>query len=132
MRFIRVNGQIDLQAPIYMTDEQFERLKVFIMETFHQELVEIQRIEPDREWNQPENIRRERFTPEEMYIMLRPGRMEDKIRELKRIYPDRNEWTVEIKIGDIFPTFNRYLRDNGIPHVTREVVRQFLEDMGWL
>lgn len=129
MRLIRKNGTIDLQAPIYMTDVQLERFKAFFRETFHEEVEIVPRIEPDREWNpNKEEVTRTKFSPEELFIMLRPGPVQAKVNELQAIHPERNAWTIEIKIGDTFPKFNKYLKDHDITHVTQEVVNDFLRE----
>ncbi len=50
----------------------------------------------------------------------------------KELYPDREHWSIELKIGIAFPKFNKFLKDKGEKSVTKENVRVFLIEMGWL
>jgi hypothetical protein len=126
------NDFMDLGAPIYMSDQQFEKFKDFMKNLFGDDIQYINIIEPEREFDERETVSQMRFSPDEMFIMLQPGSFNQKIRRLQELYPQRKRWTIEVKIGDTFPKFNKFLKDRGLTFVTREVVEEFLREMGWL
>jgi hypothetical protein len=132
MRLERKNNQIDLEAPIYMADWQLERFKNFMKKTFDESVEYVNIEEPEPEWGEGGHRTPMKFSPEEMLIMLQPGSMGHKIKKLKELYPDRENWSVELKIGIAFPLFNKFLKDRGEKSVTKENVREFLTEMGWL
>lgn len=132
MRFERKNNQIDLEAPIYMASWQLEKFKDFVKNTFDETAEYIDITEPEPEWGEGEHRTPMKFSLDEMFIMLQPGFMENKIKKLKELYPDREHWSVELKIGIAFPKFNKFLKDKKEKSVTKENVREFLIEMGWL
>lgn len=127
------NGFMDLRAPIYMSDQQYKKFEDFMKNTFSDEIQFINNYhEPEREFDERETVSKIKFSPDEMFIMLQPGSINEKVRRLQELYPQRKRWTIEIKIGDTFPKFNKFLKDRGLTYVTREVVEEFLREMGWL
>jgi len=132
MRLERKNNQIDFEAPIYMADWQLEKFKDFMKKTFDESIEYIRKDEPERELGERERRSPKKFSVDEMFIMLQPGSMEQKIKKLKELYPDREHWSVELKIGTAFPLFNKFLKDKGEKSVTKENVKEFLDRMGWL
>ena len=131
MNILRKNNLIDLEAPMYMADWQLEKFKNFMENTFDDvEFVDI--VEPEREWEKRDGVSQVRFSLNEMFIMLQNGSMREKVKKLQKLYPDRKRWTIELKIGVIFPKFNKFLKKKGKTSVTREIVEEFLREMGWL
>lgn len=128
----RRNNLIDLEAPTYMADWQLEKFKEFMNETFDEEIEFVNIVEPEREWEEREGASQVRFSLDEMFIMLQNGSMREKVKKLQEVYPDRKRWTIELKIGAIFPKFNKFLKEKEKTSVTREIVEEFLREMGWL
>jgi hypothetical protein len=132
MKLVRKNNQIDLEAPIYMADWQFEKFKEFMKNMFGFDIEFKTVTEPDIVWEIVNPRSPIRFSVEEMFIMLQPGSIEQKVRRLRELYPNRKQWSVELKIGEAFPKYNKFLKDKGEKSVTKENVREFLHQMGWL
>ena len=114
---------------LYMTEEQREKFKIFLKQTFDDvEFINVTK--PEREWSVQDSRSNVKFTLEEMVIILQPGDIEEKMKKLKKIYPNRKRWTVMLKMGDVFPRFNVYIKKNNYKSVTKEIVRRFLEEEG--
>lgn len=124
MKIYASRTHVDLEAPIQMTDEQYEKFHKFFNDMFKD--VEIEEV-IEAERSPPGHGERIRWAVDDYLVLLKPG---DNIEIANEI--GRSDMSIRMQRGSFVPDFLSWMNKNGYSEpYTREMIEEYLEEKGY-
>lgn len=118
------SGYIDIEAPIYMSDEQREKFIEFFEKMFPNDVEVVEKEEKSKEFGERE-INLKAWTIDEYELLLSPNSNEDLAFKM-----DRTEMSVKMQRGYFVPTFLAWLKKKGYSKPNKNLIKEFLKERG--
>jgi len=123
---VNKSGAIDLENPIYMEEDQFEKFKSFLKGLLNEE-IEIKEVKEKERIMHPDGDRHpKRWGEDELILLLDPTIKESEL--IKKL--GRSSMSISMQRAQFIPEFVSWAKSKGFEanKITRTIIKQFLEE----
>jgi len=119
------SGSVDLQAPITMSSEQFEKVERFFKVELGKKIIKKQVTDVSRNWGE-RDANPKKWASRDYLVLIAPLSLKEKSDRLKR--SAMSIWT---KSSTFVPKFNKWAIGKGIKlPVSKKIIELFLQESG--
>lgn len=126
MKLIIRNGFVDLEAPIFMSEDQLEKFTEFMKNNFDD--VDVREVQ-EKSGTGPHGGVQRKWTVDDIAVLLDETSVEKKAEKL-----NRSQMSVIMRTGNVVPQITKWMKEKGYVEYppAKELVEEFMREVGML